>query len=297
MSLRPRGHEPASPRRRWALLAVAAGLTLVVLVIDLARPQWTEPARTLAARAVAPAQIWLNELTQTELTEIAAERDALAARVSELEADLAQIDEVVAIQALAARAPTDDHSGAPAGAPSWGQASLLPARVVGWPSASAPVGQRRVIIDAGSQHGVELDQTVVDADGLVGRVTRVEPRSSEVTVLGDPGVVVGVRFGEYQALGSIAAAPVLQIPIEPRAPGELTLTALGGTPVQVGDEVLTLGSPSGLPYAAGIPLGVVVAVDPPIGTFAGTAVVRPHIEADRLNVVAVLQFPDPVEEP
>jgi rod shape-determining protein MreC len=44
---------------------------------------------------------------------------------------------------------------------------------------------RKVIVDKGSQAGIELGQPVIDATGLVGQVTRVHPLIAEVTLVID----------------------------------------------------------------------------------------------------------------
>ncbi|WP_139720276.1 rod shape-determining protein MreC [Serinicoccus chungangensis] len=164
--------------------------------------------------------------------------------------------------------------------------TLLPARVVAVASGSSPVGGRTVTLDVGSEDGVRPDQTVVAVEGLVGRVLRVAPTSADVLLLGDPQVVVGVRFGEDGALGDVQADPVPGLP--PRGHGQLTLTALGDTQIEVGARVRTLGSPDDVPYAAGIPLGTVVSVDPDRGQLGRTAVVEPFVDTDTLDLVAVV---------
>ncbi len=60
-----------------------------------------------------------------------------------------------------------------------------------------------------------------------------------------------------------------------------------GTPV-VGDVVSTLGSVDDRPYAAGVVVGTVTAVDPDRGQLTRTATVRPVVDPDAIDVVAVL---------
>lgn len=262
-----------SRTRRWWVLVLAA-LTAAVLLLDLARPAATAPVRALAATVLAPAQSLLAGWDDDELTALTRERDALSARVAQLEAEDERRDGLAQLQRSA----------------TWGEHGLLPARVVGFASVSTPVGARTVTIDVGARDGVSTERTVVSSDGLVGRVLRVAPTSSDVVLLGDAGVVVGVRFGPRGALGSVDARPAPGLP--PRAAGELTLTALGDSDIAVGDEVTTLGSPDSVPYAAGIPLGTVTEVDPDTGRLGRTAVVRPHVDTDLLDLVAVV-LPEP----
>lgn len=252
------------------LAAVLTFLTAGALVVDLARPGVADPAREAVATVVGPVQSTLAGWDDRELTRATAERNALAAEVTRLEEQLRRADQVSALE----RSTT------------WGDHDLLPARVVAFSSATSPVAGRTVTIDVGSGDGVTENATVISADGLVGRVLRVAPSSADVLLLGDPGVVVGVRFGPEGALGSVEAVPQPGLPR--RGHGELTLTALGDSEIRVGDEVTTLGSPDDIPYAARIPLGTVTAVDPERGQLGRTAVLTPHVDTDTLDLVAVV---------
>lgn len=253
-----------------ALAAVVTLLTGCALVVDLARPGLADPLRELVATVAAPAQSTLAGWDDRELTRVTAERNALAAEVTRLEEQLRRADQLAALD----RSTT------------WGDHELLPARVVAFSPATSPVAGRTVTIDVGSDDGVQEHATVVSTDGLVGRVQRVAPTSADVLLLGDPGVVVGVRFGPDGALGSVEAVPQPGLPR--RGHGELTLTALGDSEIEVGDAVTTLGSPDDVPYAARIPLGTVTAVDPERGQVGRTAVVTPHVDTDTLDLVAVV---------
>lgn len=254
-----------------ALLAGLLALTVLVVLVDVARPGLTDPVRRAAATVFAPAQSALTGWTDDRLTEVTRERDELAARVQELEAEIRTGEQLDELQAAAA---------------GWGGHELLPTRVVGFSSDSTPVGGRTVTIDAGERDGVRVDQTVISSDGLVGRVVRSAPSSADVVLIGGSDVVVGVRFGDEGALGSVDGRPAPGLP--PRGSGELTLTSLGDSPITEGDLVTTLGSPDSIPYVAGIPLGTVTSVDPDDGSLGETAAVSPFIDPDTLDLVAVV---------
>ncbi|MDO5740705.1 MAG: rod shape-determining protein MreC [Ornithinimicrobium sp.] len=261
------------PNRRRLLPATAGVLTMLtagVLVLDLARPGMADPVREGVATVAGPVQALLSSWDDSPLTELTQERNELAAEVTRLQEDVRRHEQLESL----------DRSS------TWGDHTLLPARVVGFSPATSPVGGRTVTIDVGADAGVRVDQTVTDAHGLVGRVLRVAPTSADVLLVGDAGVVVGVRFGAQDALGSVEAIPAPGLPR--RGHGELTLTALGDTPIHVGDEVTTLGSPDDRPYAARIPLGTVTALDPDRGQLAATAVVTAHVDTDLLDLVAVV---------
>ncbi|HSN18317.1 MAG TPA: rod shape-determining protein MreC [Gammaproteobacteria bacterium] len=50
-----------------------------------------------------------------------------------------------------------------------------------------------VVIDKGTHEGVYEGQTVLDAYGIVGQVTRADPLASEVTLVSDPGQAIQVE--------------------------------------------------------------------------------------------------------
>lgn len=52
---------------------------------------------------------------------------------------------------------------------------------------------RKIVLDRGTQHGVELGQPVIDHVGVVGQVTRVFPFTSEVTLLTDKNQAIPVQ--------------------------------------------------------------------------------------------------------
>lgn len=258
-------------RRPLGVTAVVATvLTAAALVVDVARPQVLDPVRTAVADATAPVRHTLTGYDEGRVRDLTAERDALAAEVARLREQVRRHEQLTRLDD---RVVDDGHR-------------LLPARVVGFSPAISPVGGRTVTVDVGRADGVVPDLTVVAAEGLVGRVVRVAGTSADVLLAGDPQVVVGVRYGDEGALGSVTAAPPAGLP--PRGPGELTLTALGDTAPQVGDEVSTLGSPDGRPYVAGVPLGAVTSVDPDQGHLGRTATVRPRVETSTLDLVAVV---------
>ncbi len=281
--MRPAWWQPVSrwlqehpDRPRAALLAVTLALTVVLLLIDVTRPALTAPLRSGAAALFSPVQSATTGWSQDELTRVIRERDALAAQVSELEAQLHSTEQLTTLQQASA---------------GWGDYELLPTRVVGVAYGSTPVAGRTVTIDAGAQEGVSVDQTVVSSQGLVGRVVRVSSTSADVVLLGGPDVVVGVRFGSQGALGSVSAQPAPGLP--PRESGELTLTAIGDSRITEGEVVTTLGSPDSRPYVAGVPLGTVTSVDPDNGQLGRTAAVQPFVDPDTLDLVAVVLLEEP----
>lgn len=257
-------------RRVKRVIAGLLALTLVVLLINLARPAWTEPIRESAAAVFAPAQQAIRGWNQDDLDAARAQRDALAV---ELELLRSHVD---------AQSLSEDIE-LPDSARPW---QGLRARVIAVSPPTAPAGEQVVTINVGSRDGVVPDRSVLNTSGLVGRVLRVNESSADVLLLGDPGAVVGVRFGADGVLGSVSA----QAPPElgPRPAGSLTLTGIGDAPITVGDDVRTLGSPDGSPFAADIAVGTVAQVDEDSGQLGRTAIIEPAVDNATLDAVVVL---------
>jgi rod shape-determining protein MreC len=157
-----------------------------------------------------------------------------------------------------------------------GRFRMVPATVTGL---GPSIGfEWTVTVDAGRRDGVAADQTVVNANGLVGRVKTVEERSATVVLAVDPGSAVGVRLAGGNALG-LAAGNGL---------GPLTFTPLDpATRVSVGDRLVT-GPYGGSTYVPGLPVGEVTAVSGDPGAPAREATVRPYVSFARLDLVGIV---------
>jgi rod shape-determining protein MreC len=159
--------------------------------------------------------------------------------------------------------------------------ALVAAHVVGMgPSQSF---SRTVTIDAGSSSGIRPDMTVLNNDGLVGRVVRTTPTTATVLLIVDQDSVVGGRLGSNMELGllhgrgSTGRADQL----------DLDLMDSSVTPAR-GDVVVTWGSRNGAPYVAGIPIGKVASVWSTPREMAKHAVITPFVDFTSLDVVGVV---------
>lgn len=152
------------------------------------------------------------------------------------------------------------------------------ARVVGFGAGHG--WSSTVTIDAGARDGVRPDTTVLDADGLVGRVVAVDPRSSVVLLVTDPRFAVGVRT-ESGRLG-----------VASNGATSLALFAAAGedrAAPRAGSAVVTLGSAGGRPFVPGVKVGTVTADLTAPGALTGTATVRPAVDPAGLDFVAVVR--------
>jgi rod shape-determining protein MreC len=142
---------------------------------------------------------------------------------------------------------------------------------------------RTVTIDAGTSDGVVPDLTVVNADGLVGRVIAASPTTATVLLIIDRGSTVGGRLGSSMELGFLNGTGDLG------GDGSLTLSLVDHTVTpHAGDLVLTWGSRGDAPYLPGVPIGEVVGVHSSPAELTQTATVHPYVDFSSLDVVGVI---------
>jgi rod shape-determining protein MreC len=174
----------------------------------------------------------------------------------------------------------DEYDGLTAAARSLGT-SLVPARVVGLgPSQSF---SRTVTIDAGSDAGIEPDLTVLNNDGLVGRVLRVTRTTATVLLIVDSDSVVGARVGRSMQVGLLHGRGVLG------SDGRLDLELVDQSAVpDRHDTVVTWGSEAGGPYVSGVPIGKVTHVYSSVRETTQRAVIDPFVDFGALDLVGVV---------
>jgi rod shape-determining protein MreC len=159
--------------------------------------------------------------------------------------------------------------------------SLVAARVVAMgPSQSF---SRTVTIDAGTSSGIRPDMTVLNNDGLVGRVVRTTRTTATVLLIVDQDSVVGGRLGSNLELGFLHGRGATSTADRL----DLDLMDSSVTPAR-GDVVVTWGSQNGAPYVAGIPVGKVVSVWSTPREMAKHAVIAPFVDFTSLDVVGVV---------
>ncbi len=137
---------------------------------------------------------------------------------------------------------------------------------------------RKLVLDKGLQHGVGIGQPVVDAQGVVGQVTRVFPLSAELTLVTDRNMTIPVQV-QRNGLRAIASGGP--------EPGRMELRYMSvNADLKEGDVVATSGLDS--LYPAGLPVGRIVTVDRGrTGNFA-RVIVEPLAGVDRSRLLLVL---------
>lgn len=140
-----------------------------------------------------------------------------------------------------------------------------------------------VTIDEGTSNGIVPDLTVINADGLVGRVIAASPTTATVLLVIDRDSTVGGRLGTSMELGFLAGTGNIS------GGGSLTLSLVDHTVTpHPGDPVLTWGSRGDAPYLPGIPVGQVVSVHSSPAELTQTATVQPYVDFSTLDVVGVI---------
>jgi rod shape-determining protein MreC len=159
--------------------------------------------------------------------------------------------------------------------------ALVPARVVAMGPAQS--FSRTVTIDAGTTSGVRPDLTVLDNDGLVGRVLRADRSTATVLLLVDRDSVVGGRLGSSMEVGFLRGRG--QVGDDAR----LDLDLVDASAVaSKGDALVTWGSKHGAPYVAGIPIGRVASVRSTPRLQSTRAVIAPYVDFSSLDLVGVV---------
>ncbi len=228
-------------------------------------------AATIFSPITGSSQWWSTQVSQSgQIRELTAENERLNSALVSAENDIVRADQLDALLRVA----------------SVGRYRVTPAEVI----AVGPAQDFAwtVTIDAGSLDGLEEDMTVINGDGLVGRVLKVYNSTSTVVLIVDPESSVGGRVAGSQEIG-IVSGTGRQNSLEFQL-----LDPLGE--VNPGDAVVTFGSKGGRPYAPGLPIGEVVDVTGTAGQLARIATVKPFANVSQLSVVGVVVKP-PREDP
>ena len=158
-----------------------------------------------------------------------------------------------------------------------GRYEVVAARVIA--AGSAAGFSRTIELDVGKRDGVSPDMTVIAGAGLVGRVISVNESSSIALLLDDETFKAGIRMEGSGILGVISGTGNTEL--------SLTLFDSSST-LEVGDRMVARGSSSSRPFVPGVPVGTVITVDQSSGTLTKTALVRPFVNLNALEVVAVV---------
>jgi rod shape-determining protein MreC len=279
---RPDGRYSPDPRgTRSLLIALLMACATLITLDHQAGGAALDPARRVIGEVVGPAESAADAVvgpltripgwfrTQDDLRDQVA---GLEAENAGLRSELATTDfdrnRLAELDGLTAAAEQANHA-------------LVPARVIGVGPAQS--FSRTVTIDAGSRAGIEPDMTVVNGDGLVGRVLRVTSTTATVLLVIDGDSVVGGRVGSSLEAGFLRGRGVVG------DDGRLDLELIDDTVVPARDDVIvTWGSEDGAPYVSGVPVGLVTQVFSNVRETTKRAVIDPFVDFSSLDLVGVV---------
>lgn len=275
------GGDPDRNRPKASVMVALVLASLTLITLDSRTTSPLDPVRRVVGEVVGPAEV----ATATAIRPFSAvpdwfrSKDSMQQDLLDLQAENADLRSQIATEDYD-RNRLAEYDGLTAAAESLGY-SLVPARVVALgPSQSF---SRTVTIDAGSDAGIHPDLTVVNDDGLVGRVLRVTRTTATVLLIVDADSVVGGRVGRSMEVGFVTGRGVLG------RDGRLDLELVDDTAIPAkGDAVVTWGSQDSGPYVSGIPIGRVTTVYSSLRETAQRAVVDPYVDFGALDLIGVV---------
>jgi rod shape-determining protein MreC len=227
------------------------------------------PIERAAAAVVSPVADFIEGVTSInsnaeQIDALEAENDELRRQLLTAPLDQSRVDELDGLLRVA----------------SLGAYKIVPAQVI---AVAAENGYARTVtVDAGTRDGIKRDQTVLNGDGLVGRVIAVGPGTATILLLTDPEFGVGSRLagsGETGFLEGNGREPLALELYNPQAV------------VEEGNVVVTVGSPNGKPFVPGVPIGEVTDVLATPGGLSRLAEVEPYAQLTALNLLGIVIEP------
>jgi rod shape-determining protein MreC len=278
--MRPTSHG-RRPSRAVLVLLLLASFTLITLDVRGGDDSPLEPVRSVMGDVLGPVENATAAAVRpfTAVPGFFRTTGGLRRDVVRLEAENAQLKgELAGVSVDRNRAAELD--GLLATSKTTGYA-LVPARVVAMGPAQS--FSRTVTIDAGTRAGVRPDMTVLNNDGLVGRVVRADRSTATVLLLVDQDSVVGGRLGSSMEVGLLRGRGA----VGRDEKLDLDLVDPSAT-VNQDDVLVTWGSKKGAPYVAGVPIGRVTAVSSTPRQQSVQAVISPYVDFTSLDLVGVV---------
>jgi rod shape-determining protein MreC len=280
-------------RRRRAVLAVLVILSLFLLTayfgessggglhaVQRGAMEALAPIQEGANRALKPFRDlfgWFGDTldAKSERDRLEQERDALRRQVAQLQVERQELEQLKGLQ-------EQNTSGG------LGNLEPVQARVI---VRSPSTWYQTVQINKGSSDGIKVNQPVVNAQGLVGKVEAVSDGNALVMLLTDQDFAVSAQTVESAEPGSVSPAV--------GAPGDLRFELVpNAKDVRRGETIITAGTATSaraaeLPslYPRGILIGKVKRIEQGEGELDRVIHVAPVADLRRLDIVEVLTEP------
>jgi rod shape-determining protein MreC len=268
----------ADRRRRRTLLGVLVLVSLVLITLDFRQGDDgpLDTAQDLALAAFAPVQAGVDAVVRpiggffSSIGQLGRLREDNAALEAELER--------LRVRNVAV-ADLERENAALREALNMGERLDLTtsaARVIGQPPGAF---RWSVLIDVGTDNGVQRNMAVVNADGFVGKVTDVTATHARVQLAASPNAGYAVRVAESGQQGLVQGRG--------SRPLEMFIIDDPETIIPEGSEVVTRAFQGGS-IPDGIPFGSVAGQSEGGTERAQFLDVRPHVDFSRLDVVLVV---------
>lgn len=276
-------NKAVTARRLVAVGLVVASLILLTVYLRESDDGALHGAQRLGQAAIHPFVVAGERVARpfqdaygwfADLVDVKGERDALQAKVQQLQQRVVENENAVQENERLRRLLGFVDG------PRLADYDRIATRVVAQPS--GPFDQT-ILVAAGSDDGVKVDAPVVTPDGLVGRVTKVAADASQVTLLTDVSLKVSAEDAETQAKGILQRSPSSDGLILDRVDKQVV--------VHVGDQVITSGWEVGelkSLYPKNIPIGTVTSVGLQDIDLFQRIQVEPFVDFDALSEVVVL---------
>ncbi|MDQ6619986.1 MAG: rod shape-determining protein MreC [Pseudomonadota bacterium] len=277
-------HRGPSPLARLTFFGV---LSLALLFADT-RLRYLEHVRYMAAVVLAPVQrvLLLPRDAVRHVSGYFTDQQELLRRSGELEGKLLQEAPLVQAHGLLRQENERLKSLLEMQARYAGAATAAEVLYTG----RDPFSQK-VFVDKGSRAGIRAGEAVIDAEGVVGQVTRVYPEMSEVTLLTDKDNAVPVRVERSGVRSVLFGAGAGRLP-------ELRFVAPSAD-IQNKDLLVTSGIDG--TYPPGLAVGEVASIERETGQMFARILARPRAGVDRSRFLLVLgkvaALPPVPEEP
>ncbi len=276
------------PPRSRVFIAVLLLATLTILTLDAKRSDGhspVDPMRTLVATMLGPTEdataALLRPITDLpahfrRVDDLRNENDQLSRQNAGLRTELrtaaANQNRTAELHRIGAFGDAKDFT-------------IVPAQVIGLGPAQSFT--RTVTIDAGADDGVKPDQTVLNGEGLVGRVISTSATTATVLLIVDGDSTVGGRLGPSMELGFVRGDGSVS------GDTRLTFSLVDDTAgMRRGDTIVTWGSQNGAPYLPGIPIGQVTTVRAAQANLGEIGSVAPFVDFSSLDVVGIVTRAD-----
>ena len=138
-----------------------------------------------------------------------------------------------------------------------------------------------MVIDIGSEDGIEENMAVVTPAGVVGFISDVYPHSSRVQLLTDPRTSIGAIVQRPESRVSSVVRGNGNVPTEPQF-----VNIAKDADILDGDTLVTSGF--GSIYPKGLYIGTIVSIHQDDNDFVKYAVIRPGVDFSKLEEVFVI---------